>query len=64
MELVSFSDVKDRFNDPRLQKTFQGMNFQDLLYDLYADGTLTVARSRKLAIDYLNLRKNPRISIS
>ena len=49
---VMFSDVKDRFNDPRLQKTFQGINFQDLLY---ADDTFIVARSRKSANDYLNL---------
>ena len=49
---VMFSDVKDRFNDPRLRKTLQDINFQDLLY---ADDTLIVARSRKSANDYLNL---------
>ena len=49
---VMFSDVKDKFNDPRHRKTFQGINFQDLLY---ADDTLIVAKSRKSANDYLHL---------
>ena len=46
---VMFSDVKGRFNDPRHRETFQGMNFQDLLY---ARDTLIVAKSRKAANDY------------
>ena len=49
---VMFSDVSDKFNDPRYRKPFQGMNFQDLLY---ADDTLVVAKSRKSANDYLRL---------
>ena len=47
-----FSDVKDKFNDPRYRKTFQGINFQDLLY---ADDTLIVAKFRKSANDNLHL---------
>ena len=47
-----FSDVKDKLNDPRHRKTFQGINFQDLLY---ADDTLIVAKSRKSANGYLHL---------
>ena len=32
-----FQDVKSGFNDPRNPKTFQGINFNELLY---ADDTL------------------------
>ena len=49
---VMFSAVKDRFNDLFLQKSCQGISFQDLLY---ADDTPIVARSRKSVNSYSNL---------
>ena len=41
-----FHDVKEQFNDLRQQKTFQSINFQELLY---ADDTLIIAKSVKTA---------------
>ena len=41
---VMFSDVKDSIQDTNRRKTFQGINFQELLY---ADDTLTVAKKPK-----------------
>ena len=46
---VMFSDVKDSFSDTNRSKTFQGINFQELLY---ADDTLIVAKKQKTANDY------------
>lgn len=47
-----FSDVKDSFQDTNRRKSFQGINFQELLY---ADDTLIVAKNQKTANDYLHL---------
>ena len=47
-----FSDVKDNFQDTNRRTTFQGINFQELLY---ADDTLFVAKNQKTANDYLHL---------
>ena len=49
---VMFSDVKDSFQDTNRRKSFQGINFQELLY---ADDTLIVAKNQKTANDYLHL---------
>ena len=49
---VMFHDVKGQFNDPRHQKTFQNVNFQELLY---ADDTLIIAKSARTANAYLRL---------
>ena len=49
---VMFHDVKEKFNDPRHQKTFQTINFQELLY---ADDTLIIAKSARTANAYLHL---------
>ena len=49
---VMFTDVKDKFNNPRQRKTFQGINFHELLY---ADDTLIIAQSSKTANDYLHV---------
>ena len=43
-----FSDVKDNFQDTNRRTTFQGINFQELLY---ADDTLFVAKNQKTAND-------------
>ena len=48
-----FHDVKEQFNDPRQYKTFQHINFQELLY--YADDTLIIATSAGTANAYLHL---------
>ena len=50
---VMFHDVKEQFNDPRQYKTFQHINFQELLY--YADDTLIIATSAGAANAYLHL---------
>ena len=47
-----FHDVKEQFNDPRHQKTFQNINFQELLY---ADDTLIIAKSARTANPHLHL---------
>ena len=47
-----FHDVKQDFNDPRNQKTFQGINFQELLY---ADDTLILAKSAHSAKKFLHI---------
>ena len=47
-----FHDVKEQFNDPRHQNTYQNINFQELLY---ADDTLIIAKSSKTANAYLHL---------
>jgi hypothetical protein len=47
-----FHDVKEQFNDPRHQKTFQNINFQELLY---ADDTLIIAKSARTANAYVRL---------
>ena len=44
--------MKDKLNDPRQRKTFQGINYQELLY---ADDTLTIAQSSRTANDYLHV---------
>ena len=49
---VMFADVKGDFNDPLHNKTFQGINFQELLY---ADDTLIIAKSASTANAYLHL---------
>ena len=49
---VMFEDIKDRLQDPHQRKTFQGINFHELLY---ADDTLLVARSTILAKKILHL---------
>lgn len=49
---VMFHDVKQRFHDPHHIQTFQGINFQELLY---ADDTLIIAKSAKTANAYLHL---------
>ena len=38
---VMFHDVKNQYHDPLHSKTFQGINFQELLY---ADDTLIIAK--------------------
>ena len=38
---VMFHDVKNQYHDPLDSKTFQGINFQELLY---ADDTLIIAK--------------------
>ena len=50
-----FHDVKEAFNDPLNEKTFQGINFHELLY---ADDTLIVAKSFRTANKYLRLVEN------
>ena len=50
-----FHDVKEAFNDPLNEKTFQGINFHELLY---ADDTLIVAKSIRTANKYLQLVEN------
>ena len=47
-----FHDVKQDFNDPRNQKAFQGINFQELLY---ADDTLILAKSAHSAKKFLHI---------
>ena len=47
-----FHDVQKRYNDPRHSKSFQGINFHELLY---ADDTLIVAKSFASATKYLHL---------
>ena len=49
---VLFHDVHRRFNDPRHAKTFQGINFHELLY---ADDTLILTKSFASANQYLHL---------
>ena len=49
---VMCHDVKEQFNDPRHQKTFQNINFQELLY---ADDTLIIAKSARTANAYVRL---------
>ena len=49
---VMFHDVKEKFDDPRHQKTFQNINFQELLY---ADDTLIIAKSARTANADLHL---------
>ena len=49
---VLFHDVHRRFNDPRYAKTFQGINFHELLY---ADDTLILTKSFASANQYLHL---------
>ena len=47
-----FQDVKSSLNDPRNQNTFQGINFNELLY---ADDTLLIAKRARVATKYLHL---------
>ena len=54
---VMCHDVKEQFNDPQHQKTFQHINFQELLY---ADDTLIIAKSAKTA----NASDRTRIRVS
>ena len=49
---VLFHDVHRKFNDPRYAKTFQGINFHELLY---ADDTLILTKSFASANQYLHL---------
>ena len=49
-----FRDIKRAHNDPYHKKTFQGINFQELLS---ADNTLIIAKNAKTANDYLHLIK-------
>ena len=49
---VMFHDVKQRFHDPHHIQTFQGINFQELLY---ADDTLIIAKCAKTANAFLHL---------
>ena len=60
---VMFHDVKQRLHDPHHIKTFQGINFQELLY---ADDTLIIAKSAKTPPmpTCTSLKKNPIIYIS
>ena len=47
-----FHDIASRFHDPRHIKSFQGINFKELLF---ADDTLIVAKSAAIAKSYLHL---------
>ena len=47
-----FHLLKTRFNDPMHRKSFQGINLNELLF---ADDTLVIARSARLANHYLHL---------
>ena len=46
---VMFHDVKEQFNDPRHQQTFQNINLRELLY---ANDTLIIAKSARTANAY------------
>ena len=49
---VMFHDVKNQYHDPLHSKTFQGINFQELLY---ADDTLIIAKNSATANAFLHL---------
>ena len=52
---VVFEDVKEKSNDPRHRKKFQGVNFQEFLY---ADDTLVLAKNFRIANEYLHFSQN------
>jgi hypothetical protein len=46
-----FLDVKEKCQDSRNRKTFQGINFNEILF---ADDTLIISKSARLAARYLH----------
>ena len=52
---VVFEDVKEKSNDPRHRKKFQGINFQEFLY---ADDTLILAKNFRIANEFLHFSQN------